>query len=505
MSVLTRARKLVGRAARWLISFVDSTYFFWIVLGIFTVQALWMAWSGAYSMAYDEFFHLAAIQEYAKHLLPIATESVTHPELGAFSRDPSFLYHYLFSFPYRLIIVIWHNFTAQIIALRVLNLGMFLGGMFVFWRTLLRAGFTKRLANSILFAFSLVPTFVFVASQLNYDNMLFLVSAITVYLATDYLMRLKGKKPLSIPRVLLLVGMLLAGSVVKYAFLPIAAAVGGILVIETILAFRRRDISLPMIRVQFASSNKLFSVLSAVFLIFALGVFAQRIGGNLIRYHAPAPDCAQVLSYDDCLQHDAYARNANYTNLKLSEQLSLRDKLTYPIRWYQQMLQESFFVVSPKQTGYQTGTPLPTAYIAGYIIATALVFILITSAFWLLKENAVWRLWFITSVSYLIVLFGVNYKEYLRLGVPVAIHGRYAVPVIILLGALGAVAIRRYMHTYRRLKLRIAVAASVLIVLLILGGGWLPWIIRSTDSWIWPHAVQATKVVRSLLWPFIIK
>jgi hypothetical protein len=503
MSLFIRARKCLGKIAKAIIALMGSSRFFWIITGVFILQALWIAWSGAYSMAYDEFFHLAAIQEYSNHWLPIATESVAHPELGAFSRDPSFLYHYLMSFPYRLIADIWHDLIAQMIVLRLINIGLFVGGMVLFWRTLLRAGLTKKVANILLFAFSLVPTFVLVAAQLNYDNMMFLVAAATLYIATDYLLLLRQKLPPSIPKLMMLIGLLLSGSVVKYAFLPIAAAVGIVLIIETVFAFRRKVLTVSIIRAQCKAASRPLLVLATLFLLLSSGVFIQRIGVNVIRYHSPAPDCAQVISYDACLRHDAYARNANYVTWRLSERLDMQDKLTYPINWYQKMLRESFFVVGPKQIGYHTGAPLPTAHIAGYIIATTLLVLLAASGIWLLRENPVWRLWLIVLISYTAVLFALNYKEYLRLGVSVAIHGRYVVPVIILAGALGVVVVKRFINA--RVRLYMYVAVGILLVMLMLGGGWLPWVIRSADSWVWPHAVPATHALRSVLWYFVPK
>lgn len=503
MTVFIRVRQSLRQAGRAISWFVGTKYFFWAATGVFVLQAAWIAWSGAYSMAYDEFFHLAAIQEYATHWLPVATESVAHPELGAFSRDPSFLYHYLMSFPYRLIAAAWDDVITQIIVLRLLNIGLFIGGMVLFWRTLLLAGFTKKTANIVMFAFSLVPTFVQVAAQLNYDNMLFLVAAATIYLATDYVLLLRRKLPPNIPKLIALIGLLLSGSVVKYAFLPIATAVGIVLAVETVLAWRRNVIGMSVLRAQVRTASRPLAIGAAIFFVFSLGVFTERIGVNVVRYGNPAPDCATVISYDACLRHDAYARNARYVAWKLSDRLDLRDKVTYPFNWYQKMLRESFFVVGPKQIGYHTGAPLPSAHIAGYVIATVLLVALTVSAYWLLRENAVWRLWFIVLVAYTGVLFALNFKEYLRLGVSVAIHGRYMVPVIILAGALGAVVIQRFMRT--RLRPYVYGVVGTMLIMLVMGGGWLPWIIRSADSWVWPHAVPATREVRSLLWNVIWK
>lgn len=496
-TVLNKGKNIATAVA----AFVGSRRFFVFIFAVFALQALWVAWSGLYSMAYDEFFHLAAIQEYAKHWLPIATESTAHPELGAFSRDPSFLYHYLMSFPYRVIVHMWHSFAAQIIVLRLLNVAMFMGGMVFFWRALCRAGLSLRASNSVMVFFSLLPTSVLLAAQLNYDNMVALASGAALYLATDTVLRLRKKDTLSIPKILVLLSVLFAGSVVKYAFLPIAAVVGLVLIIEFFLTFHRQTLDWSLLRSQFAKTNRWLLVVTGIALLAAAGVFAERIGLNIVRYHTPVPDCAQVISYDQCLSHDAYERNENYKNLQLSKRLSTREKLTYPGRWYQQVIRESLFVVGPKQIGYPTGAPLPAANIATNIIVPMMLVVVLWGLPWLLR-SPVWRLWLATFVLYTGTLFVRNYSEFLSLGVPVAIHGRYILPVIILLAGLSTAVVRHRLLSRRRY---VYGAIALLGVLLALGGGWLPWVLRSADAWMWPHAVDASRVLRSFLWYFIPK
>jgi hypothetical protein len=487
---------------QWAGRFVTSKSFFYVVLGLFAFQALWIAWSGAYSMAYDEFFHLAAIQEYAKHWLPIAGESAAHPELGAFSRDPSFLYHYLMSFPYRVIVQIWHSFASQIIVLRMFNIALFTGGMVFFWRTLRRAGLSLKTANIIMFFFAFIPTSALLAAQLNYDNMVVFTAGATLYLATDIVLQLRRNTLPGLPKIVTLLAVLLAGSVVKYAFLPIAAAVGLVLLYEFIVAFRRKAVTASVLRQEWKKTNRLLLAAAGVFLLAAAGVFTERIGLNIVRYHTPVPDCAQVISYDKCLSHDAYERNENYKNLQLSKQLSIRDKVTYPVQWYQQVIRESFFAIGPKQINYPSGPPLPVANIAGNVIVFAMLLTVVAALPWLVR-HPIWRLWLATFVLYVGTLFARNYSEYLSLGVPVAIHGRYVVPVIILLAGLCAAAVAHFLPSRRRRYLYVTLA--VLGVLMIWGGGWLPWVIRSADSWMWPHAVPASRTLRSFLWHIVWK
>src|SRR3954469_13979749 len=105
---------------------VSSDKFFWGVVILLVVQALWIALSGRYPMAYDEDFHLGVIRLYSHHLSPFWNG---HPAggdaFGAVARDPSYLYHYLMSFPYRLISFITSSQMAQVLVLRFINIGLF--------------------------------------------------------------------------------------------------------------------------------------------------------------------------------------------------------------------------------------------------------------------------------------------------------------------------------------------------------------------------------------------
>jgi len=71
------------------------------------------------------------------------------------------------------------------------------------------------------------------------------------------------------------------------------------------------------------------------------------------------------------------------------------------------------------------------------------------------------------------------------------------------MGALGVVTLQRFLKP--RMRPYVYGVVGTLLVLLVLGGGWLPWVIRSADTWVWPHAVPATRALRSILWNVIWK
>jgi hypothetical protein len=90
-------------------------------------------------MAFDEDFHLGIIRLYAHHLLPFwSSQPVGGDAYGAVARDPSYLYHYLMSFPYWLISQFTHDTTIQVLILRFINIGLFASGLVLFRRLLTR-------------------------------------------------------------------------------------------------------------------------------------------------------------------------------------------------------------------------------------------------------------------------------------------------------------------------------------------------------------------------------
>lgn len=495
----TRFRKYCRIAARWL----GSNTFFGVVLGIFIAQALWIAWSGAYSMAYDEFFHLGIIQEYAKGWTPFIHQPAGPAVLGALERDPSFLYHYLMSFPYRIITEVWHSFAAQIIALRILNIGIFVWGLVLYCKLLLRAGLSRKSTHTVLLFFTLVPTVLMVALQVNYDAMMFLASGAALLLAVSATLTLRHDHKIQPVQLLALIAVLMAGSIVKYAFLPLAAAIGVFMVTQLLLAFRRRQISWQGIMQECRAAIRRSTTWLIVVAFVVVGIlFAQRIGGNIIRYHTPAPDCSVVLSLEECKVHAPYGRNQKYKENNLATAITTTDRLSYPVTWYKKMLQESFFAIGPEQLSYPYGKPLPTAYAAGIIIVPVMLTIILISIVRLWR-NPIWQLFIVSVATYTSALFFRNYSEYIELGVPVAIHGRYIIYLMPLVAALAVASAQTYLRG--RGRQIVYATTAVLLTLMVLGGGWLPYMIRSADNWLWPHAAPVNRTIRSVLWQIIPK
>ena len=101
---------------------IGSRWFWRISLGLFVLQASYIALTGLYSMAFDEYYHFGIIQAYSKVWLPWLVRQPPGPaELGAVTTDASYLFHYMMSFPYRIIELLTDSRMAQIITLRLID------------------------------------------------------------------------------------------------------------------------------------------------------------------------------------------------------------------------------------------------------------------------------------------------------------------------------------------------------------------------------------------------
>ena len=477
-----------------------SSWFFWVLLAVFALQAAWIALSGSFSMAYDEYFHLGVIREYATHLTPWVQDIPSRTaELGAISRDPSFLYHYLMSFPYRLLALVVHSQMVQVIVLRFINIVFFGLGIVVYRRLLLKVGLGPKLTHGVLFFFCGVPTVVMLAAQINYDNLAFLVTGLLLLFAVKLLNEIR-LGTLELKDLLLFLTVLLAAGMIKYALLPVVGIVGLYVLIDA--AVHHRSVRPRLVWQRFWNISQRW-VKIGICIIFVLTglLFVDRIGVNVLRYHTPAPSCDQVLSDAACRSYDPYARNAQYREWGLQSQLTTADKNDYPKQWYTQMIWESFFVVGPRVLNYPPGKPLPGGWIAGKILIDLTIVIILVHTLWLWRRSPHARLFMLVCLGYVAALYWRNYHDFLSTGIPTAIHGRYVVFIMPLLGAMAAASLRHSLPKAARPYAIIAVL--ILAGFLVSGGGMLPFVLRSWDAWMWPQMVDANRVLRDLLWQYI--
>lgn len=491
-----------------LLTFLRSHAFFYVVVGLLVFQAAWLALTARYPMAFDENFHFGIIQLYAHQWSPFFTSAPANSaQYGDLVRNPSYLYQYLMSFPYRLIALCSHNETLQIILLRFINIGLFTGGLFIWRRLLQRLHISSAITHFSLLMLVLIPVVPFLAGQINYDNLVFLIVPLAMLLTLTCKQRFEATGSLPpIPLLLLgITGML--GGLVKYAFLPIFLGIV-IYLLVVVLRSPHRTVVLRRSISAFWTLGRWTKIGIVVGFLVVLGLFVERYGVNIVKYHSVQPDCARIESVDQCLQYGPWARNyvikANLQAASGTVELEPSGWLFVPA-WAQGMIHRLYFAINYNYDNYnELPIPMTTAFLTGGIgLGLCLL--------------AVRKLWYRGSllylpltviVCYVVSLLYVNVTDYLHFKTMLAINGRYLILILPLLFALIACGYselfaRLSRHHTEHLKLGFACLVTLLVLQ---GGGLITYIVRSDEGWYWPNTavIETNKTAKQLLTPLII-
>ena len=484
-------------------SILSSKKFFYGIVMLLVLQAIWIALTARYPMAFDENFHWGIIKIYSHQWGPFITS--TPPDSGAYGeliRTPSYLYHYLMSFPYRLVALVTNQETIQIIFLRFINIALFTVGLFMFRKVLLKLRFSEAIANLSLLLLILIPVVPFLAGQINYDNLLFiLVPAISLaVLACGREITAKGHLPASGLTWLLAIGML--GSLVKYAFLPIFFAA---VVYLAIIVIRQRNFGKVIKKTWSSITSTKFSAKMGIILLLLIsfGLFAERYGGNIIQYQSLDPDCAKVESIDHCKEYGPWARNYLLTT---GATPSGTDQTPFAIGWVIGIMHRLYFAINYDYINYyELPLPIAAAYVFGL---TGLVLVAIYSRR-LFKVSPQLLLVAFIALIYIASLVYVNYSDYIKYDAFLAINGRYLIPILPFILALIASAygllLRKKAFSGHALQIKVSLVAVVLL-LTSQGAGILTYAVRSDPNWYWPNPLAESlgQGLKDISSPFII-
>lgn len=479
-----------------LTAFIASRRFFAVIMVFFLLEAAWIALSGRYPMAFDEDFHLGIIRIYAHHLNPFWTRQPADADMfGAVVRDPSYLYHYLMSFPYRLMAVFTSGQTVQVLWLRFIDIGLFAASLPLYRRLLLKTGASRAVAHACLAIFILIPIVPLLAAQINYDNLLLPLTAATLLLTVDIGEEMKRTKRLNVKLLLSLTALGLLACLVKYAFLPIAVAIAVYLLVrfrQTYSSWRKFYRSLGF-GFTLMTRRTRWLLLAAV--VLAAGLFVQRYGVNLVRYHQPIPDCSQVLSVRQCSAYAPWVRDHNLAAAKSAT--ASTSPLIFTADWFYGMWLRTFFAVDGPATDFQTRGPLvvPAISAIAFISIGAAAALLYAKRLLARYNGRVLWLFIAASAGYVGLLWLDGYQSFLKVGQATAINGRYLLPIMPLFLLICGLGWNELLRGRQTLKLAFAAAA---LLCMVGGGGALTYILRSNDAWYWNaqpvydanHAVQ---------------
>lgn len=495
----------VNRSSTQIISLLQSNKFFYASLGIFTLGVLWIALASIYPMAFDEEFHYGLIKVFATSWLPYGIQHTSDmAQFGSATADPSYLFHYLMSFPYRLIDLFNLPDDGKIIFLRLINIGFIVGSIVVFRRVLLEAKIGRASSNLALLFFMFIPTLNMLSAQVNYDSLLMLIVAFTVLLTLRITRAVLSKKGFPAAQTWTVVILLLFGMSIKYAFLPIAAGIGVWLLILVAIAHNKLKKKLNTQLKQLLASTTKLNLKAKIFLIIfgVLGMFfVAHYGVNYVTYGSPLPSCDQVFDREACKAYGPWNRNQNYISGKNPNFVAKSAPEYVVTDWLPGMARRLTFSLAGKTNGFFSKPPLPILH-HGFIILTIIgvVCLLFRIVFNRLKISPLVWLTILLSALYCGALIVQLYSAYVETSVPVAINGRY---LLILLPLIAGILMQSILHYAKQWLPVAAIAVSttaVILLMLVSGAGANSYIIRADPHWLWPgFGQESLKILQPAL------
>ncbi len=493
--------------AKATLSFVKSRAFFVITLLLFVVESAWIALSARYPMAFDEGYHLGIIQLYSHQLGPLMLhQPAGMAPYGAVTRDPSYLYHWLMSFPYRWLISAF-SFKTTVICLRLINIGFFAGGLVFFRQLLLKTRVTKGVVQVALFFFVLIPIVPLLAGQVNYDNLMILILPVNLLMVLRFREQLL-KKRLNVHLLLTSFSVAVLASLEKYPYLPILTAITLYLIYLLWKFVRHSRQSLwRLVNKSWQSVPRAQNIAVASLLMMSVGLFVEMYGVNAVKYHNLIPQCNQVISAERCVAYGPWERNEQYAQevAKFGKPSnSSNDPLVFLGGWVQGMFLRTFFTINGPngRESYQNFTPLP-----GIMLAAGMTFNVGLVLVWrsrrdIFPRDPVLTFLLFVSFAYVLSLLGKNYYAYLQYGRLIAINGRYMLPVLLPVLLVIGMAYRQMLSRGRQ-----AFMLGMVFLLFLQGGGVITFIAQSNAGWYWPndpYVLGMNQRAQKILKPFVI-
>ena len=441
----------------FIINLFASRKFQIIIIVWFIFQATFMALSTAKGIPPDEGNHYRSIIIYANNGLDPFIEG--QPEdawrLQGATRSPSYMYHYLMSFPYRLLPSSFSDET-KVIVLRLFNMWFSVAGILVFTRLLPLVSKKPYLNNLVLLVLTNTLMFPFIAGALNYDNLVFLVSTTAIY----YFVKLMHF--FSVVDLVKLGVALLFGALVKFTILPLG------LMLVLILIFNYRK-SLKDLLSQSKRQLLAYSSIGIIALVLVgtgfLGLFIERYGVNYVRYGTHKPQCDQVLSYEQCLHSALFKRNLKFRDNTIKSYIPTP---MYVLDWANAIKKNTYGILGHKRTN-------PTLLINyGSVLFWGLALIAILTKF--SKREVIINYLLLVAIIYTSFLLVFNFFLFEKSGRDLARQGRYLFPV------LGLFYLGGLHYIDRLLQATTLKAAMFLIIALLFVSGSLPSYIYSTNQ-----------------------
>lgn len=488
-----------------ILEILRSRTFFVIILALFLVESVWIAISAAFPMVFDENTHFGVIQFYSHRLNPVVLQQPEHMEwAGSIIRNPSYLYHYLLSFPYRAVAAVSDSLMVQVVTLRLVNILFFGGALVLFRRLLLKTNISPAIVHVSLLFFVLMPVVPLLAGQINYDNLVMLCASAALLLTASIAQDINLQRRLPFQKICFFLILGLLGSLVQFMFLPVFAGTFLWLSWKIIQAERSKRLSVQSSLVKsWRSTSALKKALVGIPLGLAAGLFLQMYGLNLVMYHNLTPECDQVLTRQECAQFAPWQRNQEV----LAKHLEANSNpALFTVAWLYRLFVAMFFTSSGgagPNAWYLSLNPLPVIFVTALTVFVIGALLLLVYRRQVFKEYEHVGFLLFMCLFYAAALWARNYQDYMQLGEKIAIQGRYLLPVTLPAMIILALGFRRLLGHKAHLKVALLAATFVLFLQ---GGGALSYISNSTEDWYWRNGAvtRLNKAAQRVVHPLIV-
>lgn len=476
--------QLLDKSSQVVKRILSSKHLYIAILTVFFLQVSWLALN-AKSLPYDEYYHYGVTEIYSRQWSPfIHHQDIESSLYGELTRAPSYLYHYLMSFPMRFAKIFTDSSVAITIFLRFINIAMVIASVLLFRRLLLRAKMSTAVINVSTAFFLFTPLTPVLAAHINYDNLIMLIAPLQIL----YAYKMYTKEQLSYSDLAVFTTLGMFGSLVKFLYIPLV----GILLIPAIYKFITKKTKLKNNLSQYSKPVLLgCGVIFSILLI----LFVERFGGNLVRYGSLDVKCEKVHARSFCYNNTVWRRDADTLKGKAGPAEQSASEY-FARRWTPTMIgnMSSVYTNIPQDVPIEDnpyGTYTARARIPPFPrISTALVIvslaILLVSV--LLKMLSDFdRLVILTFALYAAMVFANNYLIYIKYGQAYAIQPRYLVflwlPLMAVIASLASKLLRR--RNSQRLSTVMPIAVFTILAIYCVSGGLTGWIIRADKDWFW--------------------
>lgn len=473
------AEKKLFKTPQVLGRIISSKKFYLFVLVAFLLQGLFFAGiitSGEtskdgttvldYGVAPDEVRHFGNVMYFAERPLQDGP-FVSHIEpkdlvLGDVQTFPSYLFYYILSFPARIMIEFGVPDSGILFMLRVIVLITGLVGLIVLRKLIAELTSSRLIQNMGVFALANTGAYLWFSAALSYDPpSLMLMFAIMLFCVRA----LKNMSAFENFTYAILLAFLIP--LIKYTYLPFAFLfVGAAIAVYVhrvgypqVIVVLRKKIYRPV------KSLKLFAVL--IGLVLTIGLFSEKIVGNLVQYRTVNPVC--VHETKDCMRFEIFKRNYE---VKQAYDKAVQNGTVKPYHYsffgHFGMWLDSYFISTFTYRAHVKDMK-PVSYILVSIVMAFLVlFALILVRLRKLRiKLEVWH-WFalLSAGTYALATYIFNVKTLFDFGQVLAYQGRYLLFSLAILFVVISVVMARYIKSETGIWRKVMIPATLVVFLL---------------------------------------